>query len=62
MLYEVITGTSFNVSAYEDDSIVQTVLVRGSVELEYKSKFLGISVNQKMVPGTLAVFDRNNFV
>jgi len=52
-----VLGTSFNVSAYEDDSIVQTVLVRGSVELEYKSKFLGISVNQKMVPGTLAVFD-----
>ncbi|RKD90758.1 FecR family protein [Mangrovibacterium diazotrophicum] len=52
-----VLGTSFNVSAYEDDSVVQTVLVRGSVELEYKSKLWGISVNQKMVPGTLAVFD-----
>ena len=52
-----VLGTKFNVSAYDEDSIVQTVLVRGSVELEYKSKLWGISVNQKIVPGTLAVFD-----
>ncbi|WP_163712827.1 FecR family protein [Mangrovibacterium lignilyticum] len=52
-----VLGTSFNISAYDDDSTVNTVLVRGSVELRYKNKLLGMPASEKMVPGMLAVFD-----
>ena len=55
-----VLGTNFNLSAYDDDSLVSTVLVRGSVELEYRKKLLGLTSVEKMVPGMLAVFDPEN--
>lgn len=52
-----VLGTIFNLSAYNDDKTVSTVLESGSVELRYESNsWLGFS-KAKMVPGTLAVFD-----
>ncbi len=52
-----VLGTIFNLSAYNDDKTVNTVLESGSVELRYGSNsWLGFS-KAKMVPGTLAVFD-----
>ncbi len=55
-----VLGTIFDLCAYSDDSIVNTVLERGSVELIYKRySFLG-STKEKMVPGMLAVYDPTN--
>jgi hypothetical protein len=52
-----VLGTIFNLSAYNDDKTVNTVLENGLVELRYGSNsWLGFS-KAKMVPGTLAMFD-----
>ena len=52
-----VLGTVFDLSAYSDDSIVNTVLVRGSVELIYKRSSLFGPTKEKMTPGMLAVYD-----
>lgn len=52
-----VLGTSFDVCAYADDSIVNTVLVHGSVELSYnKSSIFGAS-KEMMTPGMLAAYN-----
>ncbi len=52
-----VLGTVFDLSAYNDDKTVNTVLESGSVELRYKgNSWLGFS-KEIMVPGMLAVFD-----
>jgi ferric-dicitrate binding protein FerR (iron transport regulator) len=52
-----VLGTVFNLSAYNDDKTVKTVLETGSVELRYKSNFLGLQLKKEMIPGTMAVYD-----
>lgn len=52
-----VLGTVFDLCAYTDDSTVNTVLERGSVELNYKRGSLFGSTKEKMVPGMLAVYD-----
>lgn len=52
-----VLGTVFDLCAYSDDSTVNTVLERGSVELNYKRGSLFGSTKEKMVPGMLAVYD-----
>ncbi len=52
-----VLGTVFDLCAYSDDSTVNTVLERGSVELIYKQGSLFGPTKEKMVPGMLAAFD-----
>ncbi len=52
-----VLGTVFDLCAYSDDSTVNTVLERGSVELNYKRGSLFGSTKEKMVPGMLAIYD-----
>jgi len=55
-----VLGTIFDLCAYSDDSTINTVLEKGSVELTYKRySFLG-STSEIMVPGMLAVYDPAN--
>jgi ferric-dicitrate binding protein FerR (iron transport regulator) len=55
-----VLGTIFDLCAYSDDSTINTVLEKGSVELTYKRySFLG-STSEMMVPGMLAVYDPAN--
>lgn len=55
-----VLGTVFDVSAYADDSIVNTVLEHGSVELIYKGVSMFGPTKEKMVPGMLAMYDPNS--
>ncbi len=48
-----VWGTSFNLQAYTDDSVVQASLVEGCIELESGKETL------IMKPGEIAVFDKN---
>jgi Fe2+-dicitrate sensor, membrane component len=50
-----VLGTVFDLSAYEEDSMVNTVLERGSVEVVYNKSLFGSSTS-KMVPGKLASY------
>lgn len=52
-----VLGTTFNLSAYDDDSLVSTVLVQGSVELIHRSMVPGMRKSGKIVPGTCAEYD-----
>jgi len=52
-----VLGTVFDCSAYSDESIINTVLERGSVELIYNQGSLFGPTKEKMVPGMLAVYD-----
>lgn len=52
-----VLGTAFDLCAYPDDSTVNTVLERGSVELIYKRGSLFGAKKEKMAPGMLAVYD-----
>lgn len=52
-----VLGTVFNLSAYDSDSVVSTVLVKGSVELRYRGFVPGIAATEKMVPGKLAEYN-----
>lgn len=51
-----VLGTVFNLSAYDNDSLVSTVLVKGSVELRHRSAIPGLTKTEKMVPGMQAVY------
>lgn len=51
-----ILGTEFNVQAYDNDNIVSTTLVNGSVNLEIKSSE-GIVINKKLLPSEKAIFN-----
>jgi len=52
-----VLGTVFDLCAYSDDSTVNTILERGSVEINYKRGSLFGPTKEKMVPGMLAVYD-----
>ncbi|WP_423129404.1 FecR family protein [Gaoshiqia sp. Z1-71] len=57
-----VLGTVFNLSAYHDDPTTNTILVSGSVQLEYNRNSLFGKSKETMVPGMLAVYhstDRN---
>ena len=51
-----VLGTEFNVQAYDNDNIVSTTLVNGSVNLEIKSSE-GIVINKKLLPSEKAIFN-----
>ncbi|MFC3198802.1 FecR family protein [Parapedobacter deserti] len=53
-----VTGTSFNVSAYEDDAYTATLLVEGSITL--KSSKPDMFKQIRMKPGNKATFNREN--
>jgi len=55
-----VLGTVFDLCAYTDDSTVNTVLERGSVELIYKQGSLFGPTKERMVPGMLAAYDLTN--
>ena len=52
-----VLGTIFDLSAYADDSIVNTVLEHGSVELIYKGTSMFGQNKEKMTPGMLAMYN-----
>ncbi len=52
-----VTGTHFNLSSYEDDKTVQTVLVEGRVNVE-KNKLFAKKLT--LVPGEKALFNKDN--
>lgn len=49
-----VLGTVFNLSAYGDDSLISTVLVKGTVELTYGGNPLLGRSSSRMTPGMLA--------
>jgi ferric-dicitrate binding protein FerR (iron transport regulator) len=51
-----VYGTSFNVSAYHDDNLIQTTLVDGSVGIEIQGN--EELTGHKLKPGQQASFDR----
>lgn len=54
-----VLGTSFNVSAYKDDDMIETTLVDGSVQLNIK-RADGRVVRQLLKPGEKAEFRKTN--
>ncbi len=52
-----VTGTSFNVKAYPESKIFETVLTEGSIEMQIK---LNGQQNLNMEPGERAVYDLEN--
>ena len=53
----LVTGTEFNVSAYNDDSFTQAVLVEGEVIVSKNSL---LSSKQKIKPGESALFNKES--
>ncbi|KAA6439298.1 DUF4974 domain-containing protein [Dyadobacter flavalbus] len=51
-----VLGTEFDISAYDDDVQTSAVLVKGSIELTANPNALFGAKNQKISPGTMAVF------
>ncbi len=51
-----VTGTVFNLSAYQDDQSVSTILESGAVELIFRGTFWGMKSTERMVPGNMAVY------
>lgn len=52
-----VLGTIFNVTAYPDDEFTNTVLTRGSVEIEYPGQSLLKHSTLKITPGTSAIYN-----
>ena len=52
-----VLGTNFDLCAYADDSLVNTILVHGSVELSYNKNSIFGASKEVMVPGMLAAYD-----
>lgn len=54
-----VLGTLFNVSNYKDDAAVYTVLQSGSIQINLTdAKFFKNQKSIKIIPGTLATFDK----
>lgn len=51
-----VTGTSFNVKAYSEDEIFETVLSEGAIELEINNQS---NQKVKLIPGDRAVYQEN---
>lgn len=54
-----VLGTVFNVSSYSDDKYSSTVLERGKIELFCRGNSILHQKKLNIVPGTMAVFNRN---
>jgi len=52
-----VLGTVFNISAYNDDNTVNTILKSGAVELIYNGDSFLSQTKEKMIPEMLAVYD-----
>jgi len=52
-----VLGTSFNVSAYSDESLVTTTLVEGKVQIEARN-VTSDDIKTVLTPGSQAVFDK----
>lgn len=52
-----VLGTVFNLTAYPDELVTQTVLEHGAVELKFQGESMWAKSKTKMVPGSLAVYD-----
>ena len=52
-----VLGTVFNVTAYPDDKFTNTVLERGSVEIEYPGQSILKHSTLKITPGTSAIYN-----
>lgn len=58
-MYSVeVLGTSFNISAYEDENIIETTLVEGSVRLNVADAS-GKEISRKLKPNEKAEFQKN---
>lgn len=55
-----VLGTSFNVSAYDDEEETNTVLVEGAVELNFQGTSLLGKASRQMEPGTIARYSNAN--
>ncbi len=56
-----VLGTVFNVSNYQDDDVIYTVLKSGSIKLNYnKTNVKSHQGSLTIEPNTLAVYDRND--
>lgn len=49
-----VLGTEFNIQAYEDENVISTTLVKGSVNLEVRNKYGNIS-HRKLFPSEKAI-------
>jgi len=56
----LVTGTQFNVSNYEEDAAITTVLVEGAVRVYKESKDKKESLSKEIVPGELASLNKKN--
>jgi len=58
-----VLGTVFNISNYEDDGFISTVLKSGSVKINYESGYLFKTSNSKIIkPNQMAIFEKNQGV
>lgn len=55
-----VLGTRFNVTAYADNKMTQTLLERGSVEIHYNTGSLLKQSKVRITPGTLAAYNQDN--
>ncbi len=54
-----VLGTIFDLCAYSDDKTTSTILESGSVEMKYNSNAILSTSKVRMVPGMMAVYNRN---
>ena len=55
-----VLGTKFNVSAYESDKLIETVLIEGSVAVSERSALAFIKSETILIPNQKASYDRND--
>jgi len=53
-------GTIFNVSVYDDDKYSSAILDQGRIELDYHGTSFLSHEKMEIIPGTMAVYDRNH--
>ncbi|KAF0237261.1 MAG: anti-sigma [Prolixibacteraceae bacterium] len=57
-----VFGTSFNISAYPGEKLIETVLVTGKVQIEYNKRKLTKNEKTILAPSQYASFERDNHV
>lgn len=55
-----VLGTKFNISAYESDQLIETVLIEGSVAINERTAFAFMKGESILKPNQKANYDRNN--
>ena len=55
-----VLGTKFNVSAYESDKLIETVLIEGKVAISERSALAFIKSESILMPNQKASYDRND--